>query len=110
MKPTLKKIKKRLAKKEQIAFKIQKIYPFLKTPKEIEEFFEVDSLLELDSLEFEFFTSNEFDVNSFCSCLDRNGNIKTLYQTKKEALKHASSKDIIAYPCPSELGWHLSRK
>jgi len=110
VKPTLKKIKKRLAKKEQIASKIQKIYPFLKTPKEIEEFFEVDSLLELDPLEFEFFTSKDFDVNSFCTCLDRNGNIKTLYKTKKEALKHASSKNILAYPCPSEIGWHLSRK
>jgi len=108
VKPTLKKIKKRVAKKEQIVRKIQKIYPFLKTPKEIQEFFEVDSLLELEALEFEFFTSNEFDVNSFCTCLDRAGNAKTLYPSKKEALKGATSKNIIAYPCPSEPGWHLS--
>ncbi len=109
MNEKLKFIRDKIKKEEEIIKKIKILYFNLDSKEDILEFFEINDLLELDNIDFFFLKENRYDKN-ICRCLDRDGNIKNLYKSKKEALKHSFDRNIIAYPCPFEYGWHLSKK
>lgn len=48
-----------------------------------------------------------------CSCKGKDGQAKKLYSTQKEALDVANFQSaeigLTVYPCPSGLGWHLTK-
>ena len=120
----LKRLKKRLSKRDEAIQKIKRLYPYLKI-LDNDILLKYLGLLDYDSL-IEF--SNELgscDINSIyqknskqeyiCYCCDRDGMPKVLYRDKldaKRAKKFISSKESIElkiYPCPTSNGWHLSK-
>jgi hypothetical protein len=61
----------------------------------------------------EIFVKKKPRQTRICTCKGKNGQIKDLYYSEKEAwdlVFHKSSEiGLSVYPCPSGLGWHLTR-
>jgi len=73
-------------------------------------------LAEIENLAFighkEIFIKKKPQKTKKCNCRGKNGQIKELYLSEKEAwdlVAHKSSEvGLSVYPCPSGLGWHLT--
>jgi len=111
-KKLLKNFKNNISAKDGILKRIKYEYCYLQqySNDEILKYFHVDNVSELQ----EFIGLNiisDFKKNSnTCMCLDKYGNIKTLYKRYESAQDAAFECDLNLkiYPCPYEMGWHLS--
>ena len=112
MKKSLKDIYKQLKYKEEILYKIKKEYSYLSsyTTDEILNYFNVKKIEELK----DYIGLHKIDIKNKieynCKCQDRYDNIKKLYKTYLDAQKDAKRYFIKfkIYPCPYQLGWHIS--
>lgn len=54
---------------------------------------------------------NPEPLKDYCHCKDSNGEVKTLYTTRKEAemASEMLAVTLTIYPCPVENGWHLTK-
>jgi len=50
----------------------------------------------------------EYGRYTHCRCTDRYGMPKKLYASTSQAREAAMHESLKIYPCPFELGWHLS--
>ena len=119
----LKKLKKRLIKKDEAIKRVKRLYPHLKILKD-DILLEYLGLRDYDTL-IEFASNlqapNETikDISSKkiigCNCVDSNGYPKVLYRYQMEAkrakefISQRESIKLTIYPCPTSKGWHLSR-
>jgi len=52
----------------------------------------------------------EYERATRCRCTDRYGMPKKLYASTSQAREAAMDESLKIYPCPFELGWHLSAR
>jgi len=126
LKKTLKPIKKKIIKRDNIFRTIKHVYPHLSdlTQKEILDYYGLESAKDLELhvekikgilLDSENSYKKSIDELDACFCIDSHRDFKYLYREKKEALRQIEysfkSKGIKLkfYTCPYHCGWHLSK-
>ena len=120
----LKKLKKRLSKREEAIQKIKRLYPHLKildndTLLQYLGLSNFESLIEfsreLEVCNIDYSKEMDSDRKIGCYCCDSEGMPKVLYRYKMDAerarrfISNRERIELKIYPCPTSRGWHLAR-
>jgi hypothetical protein len=126
MKKSLKPIRKKIVKKNDIFRTIKHVYPHLNelSNKQIFDYYGIGSIKELQGhvekikailLKREIINIEEIEETESCFCMDSRGEFKYVYNTKKEAEKQVQYSwktkrvKLLLYSCPYHFGWHISK-
>jgi hypothetical protein len=122
---SLQTLKTDLEKKEAAFKSLYSLYPYLKgySEPQLLAYFELDTMEALyqhiqhiQDPHTPYSDSSDLEECSVCRCTDSKGQPKGLYATEAAARKEShtlmmhTKTTLSVYPCPSNCGWHLTKR